>query len=265
MSKFFQPGRQLKRLADASFRAIEEGVYETKYSFSHEAISLKKAIISCPHAPLITEIKFSSPSQGKIRSKTAPTEIALTMAASGATALSVLTQPYSFDGSIEYLGSIRKQVSIPLLMKDIIVSRIQIDAGRKVGADCVLLIKSVFDQDLAEESLESLLEYATKTGLQVLVEVHTSSEFESVLKSHHALIGINNRDLDSMKVDISNTEKLLSEYGKGKSVIVSESGIGSVADIQYLRKIGADAFLIGTAIMRTEDVAAKVKELYTAL
>jgi indole-3-glycerol phosphate synthase len=187
------------------------------------------------------------------------------MAASGATALSVLTQPYSFDGSIEYLGSIRKQVSIPLLMKDIIVSRIQIDAGRKVGADCVLLIKSVFDQDLAEESLESLLEYATKTGLQVLVEVHTSSEFESVLKSHHALIGINNRDLDSMKVDISNTEKLLSEYGKGKSVIVSESGIASVADIQYLRKIGADAFLIGPAIMRTEDVAAKVKELYTAL
>jgi indole-3-glycerol phosphate synthase len=265
MSRFFQPGSYLKRLADNSFKAIEEGAYETKHSYSHAAIDLGRAILSCPHAPLITEVKYSSPSLGKIRTKTAPTEIAATMAKAGATALSVLTQPYLFDGSIEYLASIRKQVAIPILMKDIIVSRVQIEAGRKVGADCILLIRSVFDQNLGEESLEALAEYAAKKGLHVLVEVHTESEYEESLESGNKLIGINNRDLDTLQVDIANTEKLLSKHGKGKSVIVTESGISTASDIRYLRGVGADAFLVGTSIMETEDISGKVKELYGAL
>jgi indole-3-glycerol phosphate synthase len=265
MSKFFQSGNHLKRLADNSFKAIEEGAYENKHSFTHDAIILRKAILACPHAPLITEVKFASPSLGRIRSKSNPTEIAEKMASSGATALSVLTQPYLFEGSIEYLAAIRKRVRIPILMKDIIVSRIQIDAGKKAGADCVLLIKGIFERDLAEESMESLEQYAIKSGLDVLVEVHSEQEFEESLKSRRPLIGINNRDLDSLKIDIVNTERLLSRHGKGKSVIVTESGISTANDIQYLRGVGADAFLIGTSIMETKDVASKVKELYHAL
>ena len=265
MSKFFRPDHSLKRLADNSFKAIEEGAYETKRSLSHDALSLKKAILSCPHTPLITEVKFSSPSVGKIRSKVSPSEIAETMEKFGATALSVLTQPYLFEGSIEYLANIRKRVNIPILMKDIIVSRIQIDAGKRVGADCILLIKNVFDENLAEENLDSLREYAIQRGLHVLVEVHTEPEYEDALKSRYELIGINNRDLETLQVDITNTEKLISRHGKGKSIIITESGISKPSDIQYLRKVGADAFLVGTSIMATEDIASKVKELYGAL
>lgn len=265
MSKFVRTDFSIKRLVDNSFKAIDEGAYETQHSFTHDAISVRRAVSSCAHAPLITEIKFSSPSQGKIRGRTSPAEIATTMVNAGAVGLSVLTQPYLFEGSVEYLAAIRKVVSVPLLMKDITVSTVQIDAGKKVGADCILLIKTVFDKDLAEGSMEKLVEYAVKKGLQVLVEVHTEQEFAEVLKAKHGLVGINNRNLDNLQVDIANTERLLIKHGKGKSLIISESGIAKPADIQYLRKAGADAFLVGTSIMETGDVGAKVAELYNSL
>lgn len=265
MSKFVRTDFSIKRLVDNSFKAIDEGAYETQHSFTHDVISVRKAVSSCAHAPLITEIKFSSPSQGKIRGRTSPAEIATTMVNAGAVGLSVLTQPYLFDGSVEYLAAIRKSVSVPLLMKDITVSTVQVDAGKKVGADCVLLIKAVFDKDLAEGSMEKLAEYAAKKGLQVLVEVHTEQEFAEVLKAKHGLVGVNNRNLDNLQVDIANTERLLSKHGKGKSLIISESGIAKPADLQYLRKAGADAFLVGTSIMETGDVGAKVAELYNSL
>jgi indole-3-glycerol phosphate synthase len=265
MSKFVRTDFSIKRLVDNSFKAIDEGAYETSHSFTHDAISIRKAVMSCPHAPLITEVKFSSPSQGKIRSKSSPAEIAATMVGTGAVGLSVLTQPYLFEGSIEYLATIRKSVSVPLLMKDITVSTVQIDAGKKAGADCILLIKAVFDRDLAEGSMEKLAEYAAKKGLQVLVEVHTEQEFAEVLKAMHTLIGINNRNLDNLQVDIANTERLLKRHGKGKCLIISESGISKPEDIRYLRNAGADAFLVGTSIMETSDVGAKVAELYNAL
>ena len=226
---------------------------------------MRKAITLCQHAPLITELKFSSPSQGRIRNKTAPAEIATIMANAGAVGLSVLTQPYLFDGSIDNLAEARKAVSLPLLMKDITVSTVQIDAGKNAGADCILLIKTVFDEDLAEQDMETVAEYAEKKGLQVLVEVHTEQEFVEALKAKYPLIGINNRNLDNLQVDITNTERLLKNNSKGKSLIISESGISSPADIQYLKRAGADAFLVGTSIMEKGDVAAKVSELYNAL
>jgi indole-3-glycerol phosphate synthase len=265
LSRFIGADSNIKRLVDNSFKAIDEGAYESKHSFSHDAISLRKAITSCPHAPLITEVKFSSPSKGQIRSKSSPAEIASMMASSGAIGLSVLTQPHLFDGSIEYLTAIRKTVSIPLLMKDITVSTVQIDAGKKAGADLILLIKTVFDRDLAEDGMDKLAEYAKKKGLQVLVEVHSEEELADVLKAKHDLVGINNRNLDDLKIDIANTERLLKKHDKGKSLIISESGISKPADIQYLRQAGADAFLVGTSIMETGNISAKVAELYNSL
>jgi len=266
MSKFVRSDFSLKRLVDNSYKSIDQGVYETKQLFTHDTISLRKAITLCAHTPLITEIKFSSPSQGKIRSKTEPAEIAKTMVDSGAIGISVLTQPSLFDGSIEYLATIRKALMrVPVLMKDITVSTVQIDAGKKVGADCVLLIKSIFDNNLAEDGMEKLLEYAKKRGLEVLIEVHTEQEFGEVLKAKYDLVGINNRNLDNLQVDITNTEKLLKRYNKGKSIIISESGISSPKDIQYLKSAGADAFLVGTSIMQTPDMGAKISELYYAL
>lgn len=267
MSEFAKTGLNIKRLAENSYAAIDEGVYNIDQRLaSHGTISLKKAIGSCTHAPLITEVKFSSPSQGKIRSKEEPYIIAKTMADHGASGISVLTQPSLFDGSPKYLASIRETLpTIPLLMKDIIVSRVQIDAGRNAGADCILLIKTIFDNDLAEDELDRLLEYATKRDLEVLVEVHTEQEFEDILKLRHDLIGINNRNLDNLQVDISNTEKLLKRYDKGKATIISESGISNPEDVQYLKRAGADAFLVGTSIMQTSNIGDKISRLYYAL
>lgn len=265
MSRFAKAGDTIERLVENSFKAIDDGAYDLKREVTHDALNLRKAIFSCPHAPLITEVKFSSPSLGQIRNFGTPAEIALAMAEAGATALSVLTQPYLFDGSIGNLLAIRKAVSIPLLMKDITVSDVQIDAAKRAGADCILLIKVVFDRNLAESSIDKLLDYAKKKGLQVLLEVHTEQEYGESIKSGYEFVGINNRNLADLKVDISITERLVKKHGKGKSVIVSESGIARSEDVQYLRSVGADAFLIGTSIMETDDIGAKVAELYNAL
>lgn len=265
MSKFAKAGDTIEKLVENSFKAIDEGAYDMKREVSHDAISLKKAILSCPHAPLITEVKFSSPSRGQIRNFGTPAEIALAMEEAGAVALSVLTQPHLFDGSMQNLIAIRKAVAIPLLMKDIVVSDVQIDAAKKAGADCILLIKVVFDRNLAESSLDSLYDRAIRKDLQVLVEAHSSHEYADCIKSRYELVGINNRNLSDLAVDIKNTERLVKEHGKGSSVIISESGIAKPADIQYLKKAGADAFLVGTSIMETGDIGAKVAELYHAL
>lgn len=271
MSKFFRPNlNYLKALADNSFRSIENGAYEVKkYNDSrHECINIKKAILRCPHVPLISEIKLSSPSKGRLisGSKMELAQLACSMVNSGSIALSVLTQPYLFDGSIEHLVAIRKKVSTPILMKDIIVSELQIECAKKIGADCVLLIQSIFNENLAEGSIEKFCDLAKKQCLQVLVEVHSEKEFEEVLKSRqdYDLIGINNRNLDTFKIDITTTDRLLRKFDKHKNIVVSESGITSAKDILFLKSAGADAFLIGTSIIESPDIASKVRELYLA-
>lgn len=264
-SKFARTSDNLERLVENSFRAIDEGAYELKRSVSHDIISIKKAIFACKHAPLITEVKFSSPSRGKIREIGTPAEIAIAMQEAGAIGLSVLTQPYLFDGSLGNLLAVRKAVSIPLLMKDIVVSEVQIDAAKQAGADCILLIKAVFDRDLAEASIEKLHQYALNKELNVLIEAHSEDEYAECLAANYHLVGINNRNLADLKIDIANTERLIKKMGKGKSMIISESGISKPADIQYLRRAGADAFLVGTSIMETDNIGAKVRELYSAL
>src|SRR5574341_898772 len=265
MSRFAKAGDTIEQLVENSFTAIDDGVYDLEREVSHDAINLRKAILACTHAPLITEVKFSSPSRGQIRTFGTPAEIALAMEESGATGLSVLTQPYMFDGSVQNLLAIRKAVAIPLLMKDIVVSDVQVDAAKKAGADCVLLIKVVFDRNLAEVDIDRLYNRATKKGLQVLVEAHSGHEYADCLKARYELVGINNRNLSDLAVDIANTERLIKKHGKGASVIISESGISKPTDIQYLKKAGADAFLVGTSIMETGDIGAKVAELYNAL
>lgn len=265
LSKFFSRETGLKTLADNSYKAVNEGFYDAdKYDYtSHTVISLKKVILTCNHVPIISEIKFSSPSKGKIldQSEISPKDLAIQMTNSGSIGISVLTQPYLFDGSIHNLASIRKSVKVPLLMKDIIVSEVQIDAARKIGADGILLIKTVFDKGFAEGSLEKFSDYATKKGLEVITEVHSEDEFKEILKNKNQLIGINNRNLNTLKVDISVTIELLQKFDKQKNIIISESGISNSDDIKKLRSIGVDAFLIGTSIMESGNVFEKIKEL----
>ena len=263
--RFAETGDNLERLVENSFRAIDDGAYELRRKISHDPLNVRKAVLNCKHAALITEVKFSSPSKGKIREAGTPAEIAIAMEAGGATALSILTQPYMFEGSVGNLLEVRRAVSIPLLMKDIIVSDVQIDAAKQAGADCILLIKAVFDRDLAESSIEKLYEYALKRDLNVLIEAHNEREYADCLSSKYELIGINNRNLSDLKVNIANTEHLIKKLGKGKSIIISESGISKPADIEYLGSVGADAFLVGTSIMKSDDVTKKVRELYLTL
>src|SRR5919198_3750795 len=273
MSKFVRHNFALKILADNSYKAIDEGAYDSeKYNlYMHDSISLKQRILSCPHAPLITEIKFSSPSRGEIidKSKINLSELASTMLTAGSISLSVVTQPRLFDGSIDHLAKIRKNVNVPLLMKDVIVSETQIDAAKRVGSDCILLIKSIFDHDLAEGSMERFAEYASKKGLQIIVEVHSEKEFQEALRFNKGnkdnLIGINNRDLNNLNIDIRTTERLLNKHPKGKNVVISESGISTAKEIQFLKKAGADAFLVGTSIMESNYIASKVSELYLSV
>jgi indole-3-glycerol phosphate synthase len=146
-------------------------------------------------------------------------------------------------------------------MKDIIVSEVQIDAARKIGADDVLLIKTVFDKGFAEGSLEKFSNYATKKGLGVITEVHSEDEFEEILKNKNQLIGINNRNLNTLEVDIRVTIELLQKFNKQNNVIISESGISKTDDIKKLRSIGVDAFLVGTSIMESGNIFEKIKEL----
>ena len=270
MSKFVRQNFALKILADYSYKALDEGAYDSeKYNFqTHTSISLRQRILSCPHAPLITEIKLSSPSRGQIvdKNKVNLAELASTMVREGAISLSIVTQPHIFNGSIDNLANIRKNVGVPLLMKDIIVSESQINAAKRIGSDCILLIKSIFDNDLAEGSIERFAEYAYRKGLQVIVEVHSGWQFQDAIKMNidkkDNFIGINNRDLTNLSVDIHTTERLLNEYPKGKNIVISESGINSAKDIRFLKDAGADAFLVGTSIMESNDIPSKVKELY---
>ncbi len=252
----------LKRLVSNSQAAISDGTYEIDVNLEKSNKDLIQIIKNNPHPTLLTEIKFSSPSLGKIRTITNPASIAKQMIAGGSKALSVLTQPNLFHGSPEYFIKVRQAVDVPLLMKDIMIENIQIDAAEKMGADYILLIQSLFDQGFLKE-IDEYIEYAHKKELQILLEVHTKQEFENALKTKADLIGINNRNLDTLEIDLKTTETVLEGYEKTRPIL-SESGIETTEDIQYLKKSGADAFLIGSSIMKSDNIEEQVRKLVKA-
>lgn len=224
---------------------------------------LIESIKNNKHASLITEVKFSSPSLGQIRVAKDPVKIAQSMVNGGAVALSVLTQPYLFNGSPIYFIEIRKKLKIPMLMKDIVVDKVQIDAAKSIGADYILLIQSLFDTGRLKE-IDEFVGYAHRNNLRVLIESHTNREFENALGTKADLIGINNRNLDTLEIDINTTKKLLDEHKKDR-IIVSESGIESPDDILFLKRCGADAFLVGSSIMKSDNIEANVRRLVNAI
>ncbi len=246
-----------------SHKAISNGTYEIVESLQQSPFDLIESIRANKRASLITEVKFSSPSLGQIRSMSDPVEIAKSMVRGGALGLSVLTQPYLFEGSPKYFMEIRKQLRIPMLMKDIIVDKIQIDAAKRIGADYMLLIQSLFDSGHLKE-IDEFVEYGHKQGLKVLVESHTKEEFANSLKTDADIIGINNRNLDTLKIDINVTKNILEGHKKDR-VVISESGIETPEDIIFLRKCGADAFLVGSSIMKSQDVEQSVRRLANAI
>ncbi|MDH3779215.1 MAG: indole-3-glycerol-phosphate synthase [Nitrosopumilus sp.] len=252
----------LRKLVNNSQIAIDDGIYDIDLNLQKSNKDFVQIIKMNPHATLLTEVKFASPSLGKIRTLTDPASIAKQMIAGGSKALSVLTQPHLFHGSPEYFIKVRQSVEVPLLMKDIMIDKIQIDAAKKIGADYMLVIQSLFDQGYLKE-IDEFIDYGHKQGLGVLLEVHTKEEFHNALKTEADIIGINNRNLDTLEIDLKTTEAVLEGYEKSR-IILSESGIDTAEDIQYLKKCGADAFLIGSSIMKSNNIEEQVKKLVNA-
>ncbi|MBT7919809.1 MAG: indole-3-glycerol-phosphate synthase [Nitrosopumilus sp.] len=249
----------LKKLVNNSQIAIDDGVYDVDVNLQKSEKDFKQIITSNPHATLLTEVKFSSPSLGKIRTIGDPSNIAKQMIAGGSKALSVLTQPHLFNGSPEYFIKVRNAVDVPLLMKDIMIDKIQIDTAKKIGADYMLVIQSLFDQKFLTD-IDEFIGYGHKQGLNILLEVHTKEEFQNALKTKADIIGINNRNLDTLEIDLKTTELVLSDYDDSR-LILSESGISPSEDIRYLKKCGADAFLIGSSIMKSDNIEEQVRKL----
>ena len=253
----------LRRLVNNSQTAIDDGVYDVDVKLQKSSKDFIQIIKSNNHATLLTEVKFSSPSLGKIRTLSDPVSIAKQMIAGGSKALSILTQPHMFNGSPEYFIQVRQAVDVPLLMKDIMIDTIQIDAAEKIGADYMLVIQSLFDQGFLKD-IDEFIKYGHKKGLKILLEVHTKQEFQNALKTESDLIGINNRNLDTLEIDLKTTERVLEGYKKTRPIL-SESGIETPADIQYLKKCGADAFLIGSSIMKSDNIKESVSQLVNAI
>lgn len=263
-------GDFLDKLAAAAWKNVREGYYcrdETTKCVSRR--SLKNAIASIDEkkAAIISEIKFASPSAGILRSGSDIESIARSMVEAGAVGISVLTEPKYFSGSLNNLRVVRTVVNTPILMKDIVVSLEQIEAARKMGADAVLLIAALFERGYCDAGLDEMIKSSHNFGLEVLLETHDAREFRLAASTDADMIGINNRDLRTLKVDIMVTKRILESFDRseiGERPIISESGITSPEDIRFLRRCGADAFLVGSAIMTAEDIKGFVSRLVNA-
>ena len=206
---------------------------------------------------VIAEIKQASPSEGTIK-LVDPVEVAKVYEQNGACAISVLTEENYFKGSLDFLKIVRESVNLPLLRKDFIVDELELWEAKAFGADMVLLIAKILD----EVQLRDFIETSLGLGLLPLVEVFEISELEKVLKYYKTLVGVNNRNLETLEVDLSVSERVIPLMKEaGVKCAIAESGISSPQDIEKLLKVGADAFLIGTSLMKAENPAEKLKSL----
>jgi len=253
----------LSRIIEEKRRVVEEAKrMKPQEDLMKEIRSLsvksqfKKSISRPHHVNLIAEIKKASPSKGILRGDFNPVKIAMTYQANGAGAISVLTDERFFEGRLEHLTKVRENVSIPLLRKDFFIDEYQIYETVAAGADAILLICDI----LSTAELIKFYNIATELGLDCLVEVHNEEDIEKALSIDAGIIGINNRDLHTFKVDLGVTQRLIRMIPQNKT-IVSESGIKRYEDIMFLRSLGVNAVLIGETFMESDDIGAKMREL----
>ncbi len=219
--------------------------------------NFKSAILSPNKVNLIAEIKKASPSKGVIKENFNPSLIADIYEQNGVSAISVITDNRFFQGDISFLKTVRSVTSkSPILRKDFIIDEYQIYQSKLFGADAILLIVNVLEQ----QELNMLISIARDVKLDCLVEVHNEDELDRALKSNAEIIGINNRDLKTFAVDLKTTANLVRLIPDDK-IIVSESGISSSKDVEFLRQLGVNAMLVGESLMASEDIAQKIKEL----
>lgn len=209
---------------------------------------------------IIAELKKASPSKGLIRQNFPVVELARKLEAGGAAALSVLTEPEYFQGSLRKLQLVADNVNIPVLRKDFIIDQFQILEARVFGASAVLLITSA----LEKSRLEKLIQTTESLQMDALVEVHTKEELDSALECNAKIIGVNSRDLSNFETDLNTTTNLISEI-PNDILKVAESGINKADDMELIRKSGADAVLIGECLMKASSPEKKIRQLAGAV
>jgi len=257
---------RLLEILDEKRREVErlkkQGLPERDYPYQGSGIEIrdfKKAISTPDRTGLIAEIKFASPSAGVIRKDTDPIDIGRMYDQSGAAAISLLTDQRFFGGDINNLPLLKKAVSLPVLRKDFIIDDIQVRESLLFGADAILLIVRILER----QQLKELMTEAGEAGLAVLTEIHDRADLEAAIDAGAQIIGINNRDLDTFRVDIATTLEIAPLVPEDR-VVVSESGIFTAEDIRLVKGSGVNAVLVGTSIMKNDDPAQKVKELVLA-
>jgi indole-3-glycerol phosphate synthase len=253
----------LDKIVAQKRKELKERQQAVPMSALNDAIKHKPAPLDLAKAlsgegiSLIAEIKRASPSKGMLNPDLDAVELAKTYARCGAKAISVLTEENYFLGSRQDLEAVKNALpSVPVLRKDFILEPYQLYESRAWGADAILLIVAILD----DSELKELITVSHKLGMHCLLEVHDKDELKRAIKGDAQLIGINNRNLDTLEVDINVTKELRPLVPPGR-LVVSESGIKNRDDIEKLKAWGVDAALIGEALVTAEDVPAKIKEL----
>lgn len=246
-------------LVNSAAEAISNGYYEVK-PVALERRSLKAAIDRAATPPIIAEIKFASPSAGIIRRREDVRALARSLERGGAAGLSVLVEGKHFMGRLEYLAEAKGATGLPILMKDIIIDPVQMEAGRRLGADAILLIFTVFRRNYSGYDLGQMIDTAHGLGLEVVLEVHTREEFLLAVNYDADIIGVNNRDLSTLKTSLSTCEGIPAS-APVKRTVIAESGISTAGQMLELSKLGYRGFLIGHAIMASADPESKLRSL----
>jgi len=218
--------------------------------------AIEDAVLNNKNA-VIAEIKKASPSKGVMRENFVPAEIARSYERGGATCLSVLTDIDFFQGADDYLKQARAACQLPVLRKDFMIESYQVYEAKVMNADCILLIVSALNDD----KLSELSDLASKLDLDVLVEVHDEAEFNRALKLDTKLLGINNRNLRTFETSLDTTIDLLAQVPENK-IVVTESGIHAVEDVQKMNAHDVHSFLVGEAFMRVADPGEELKRLF---
>lgn len=243
-------------------KLIKDGLANKPLRSMLDKPSLFETLKNATHLHVISEIKRASPSKGVINSDVDPVEQALAYEHAGAAAISVLTDESFFKGSMDDLQAVADRVNIPVLCKDFIIHRVQIDRALQAGASVILLIVSA----LSQEMLQDLHDYSTSLQLEILVEVHNLEELERALSIPSKLIGVNNRNLKTFNVDLAETEKIASKFPWNEDcVLISESGITNPEDAKRVAQVGARAILVGETLMKSADIGEKLQSFHVKL
>jgi indole-3-glycerol phosphate synthase len=250
-------------ILDKILKATEARVSKIKVQTDHDAGSRPRRLsdaIRCTVGKnaIIAELKYASPSEGSFVSRKCPELLAPELVRAGCVGLSVLTEPHFFGGSTEMLKKVRQVAQVPILRKDFIIDERQVYETRDLGADAILLIAKILGG-----RLPSFVDLSRSVGLEPLIEVQNPEEVDLALFSGATLCGINNRDLGTMQIDIATTRRLSPRLRRNGCLVVSMSGIRDPSDICYLNK-DSDAFLIGSAIMQSNNPRMCLKEFVCA-